>query len=167
MKTRKWIAVAVCGLTLGLTVAAADDAKRAKIEELLKVMKTESMTEQMFGQMKGMMASQMKNATTPENQKAGEELSNKILAMVQERMSWTKMKPEYIRIYEETFSDEEVSGMLAFYQTPVGQAMLEKMPTVMAKSMEIGRRMMGDLMPEIQRMTSEMREKEQHRPPNK
>ena len=166
MKTRKWIAVAVCSLTVGLAAAAADDAKRAKIEELLKVMKTESMTEQMFGQMKGMMASQMKNAT-PENQKAGEELSNKILAMVQDRMSWTKMKPEYVRIYEETFSDEEISGMLAFYQTPVGQAMLEKMPTVMAKSMEIGRRMMGDLMPEIQRMTTEMREKEQHTQPNK
>lgn len=167
MKTKTWIAPVVLGFIFGLAPAAADEAKKAKIEELLTVMKADKLTDQMFDQMKTMMTSQVRAAATPDTRKTVEELSTKIVQMIQDRMSWSKLKPEYIRIYDETFTDEEISGMLAFYRTPVGQAMLEKMPAVMQKSMEMGRKVMTDLLPEIQRLTTEMREKQPSAPPNK
>ena len=31
------------------------------------------------------------------------------------------MKDRYVQVYRETFSQEEIDGLIAFYQTPVGQ----------------------------------------------
>ena len=45
---------------------------------------------------------------------------------------------------------------MAFYKTPIGQAMLAKMPQLMSKSMEISQHRMADLMPEIQRQMQEV-----------
>jgi hypothetical protein len=49
--------------------------------------------------------------------------------------------------------------MLAFYQSPAGRAMLEKMPAMMPKSMALVQAQMGDLMPEILRITKEAQQK--------
>ena len=48
---------------------------------------------------------------------------------------------------------------MAFYKTPIGQAMLAKMPQLMSKSMEISQRRMAGLMPEIQRQMQEVMQK--------
>ncbi len=69
------------------------------------------------------------------------------------------MRVEFVRIYDELFSDDEINGILAFYQSPAGRATLEKMPQLMAKAMAFAQSQMADLMQEIQRITKEASQK--------
>jgi hypothetical protein len=52
-------------------------------------------------------------------------------------------------VYARTFTVEEIRQLIVFYRTPVGQKLLEKLPTVMQESMSIGqawgRRLATDL----------------------
>ncbi len=66
------------------------------------------------------------------------------------RMSWETMRPQYVKLYSDTFSESEIDGMLTFYESPVGKALFEKMPLLMRKSMVLGAAQMQDLLPSIQ-----------------
>ncbi|TJZ73208.1 DUF2059 domain-containing protein [Chitiniphilus eburneus] len=41
------------------------------------------------------------------------------------------LKPDYIKLYRDTFTQEEIDGLIAFYKTPAGQALVDKMPLVL------------------------------------
>jgi uncharacterized protein len=148
-------------LILAAAMAGAQEvSKAAKIERLLTLTNADATVNQMFDQIKTVMMSQTPPlGTTPAQQTQAQELQGKILDLVKAHLSWDKMRPEYVKLYSETFSDDEIDGMLAFYQSPAGHAMLEKMPALMPKIMALAQAQMGDLMPEIQRITRETLQK--------
>jgi hypothetical protein len=43
-----------------------------------------------------------------------------------------------IPVYERNFSDEDIVQLIAFYKTPLGKKVVEKMPAIMQESMQIG-----------------------------
>jgi hypothetical protein len=129
--------------------------KEAKIERLLTVMNADNMIDQMFEQIKAMTAAQVPPGTSPEQVAQARQVQTKIMDLVKARISWEKMRPQYVMLYAETFSDEEISGMLAFYGSPAGRAMLEKMPALVTKIMEVAQAQMKDILPEIQRIIRE------------
>jgi hypothetical protein len=77
-----------------------------------------------------------------------------------EQLSWGVLEPDLTRIYLEVFTEPEITEMVAFYETPLGQKMLAKMPQLMAKSNEVTSRRMQAAMPQLmQRLEAAMREK--------
>lgn len=150
-------------LALGTTAFAQDTidpAKRANIEELLSLMKVDRTVEQMLPQVQRMMAQAMQSSIPTgirdSQDKATDigELQNRVFALMKEKLTYANMKPDYVRLYDETFSAGEIAGILAFYKTPAGQAYLDKLPLLSAKSVELAQRMMTSLIPEIQKMTA-------------
>jgi hypothetical protein len=155
------------GVALGLflfwppTSALADEAsKNAKIEEMIRLTHADRMIQQMTDQIKTMQAAQLSKMDIPadERQAAGE-LQQKILALVSDRLSWDKAKPVFVKVYSDTFTEQEIGAIVEFYKSPAGQAMLEKMPLLIQRSMAVGQQLMGDLAPEIKRMTEELKQK--------
>lgn len=74
-----------------------------------------------------------------------------------EQMSWSLLEPEYTRAYMEVFTEPEVRELIAFYQTPLGQRMLAKMPLLMAKTNELVTRRVQAATPQLmQRMQAAM-----------
>ena len=67
-------------------------------------------------------------------------------------MSWDKMEPMYIDLYRQTFTQKEVNDILAFYRTPSGQSMIEKMPVLMTRVMQTAQSMVATLMPQLQKI---------------
>jgi len=132
-----------------------DAAKDAKIEKLLVAMNIDKQMDTMFGQMKAMFASQQPAGMTPEQKAKFDEMQGKILDLVRSKMSWEKMKPAYIQIYADTYTDQEIDGISAFYDSPAGKAMLAKTPELMQKSMALAQGLMKDLMPEVEKLTKE------------
>nr|WP_276510032.1 DUF2059 domain-containing protein [Niveibacterium umoris] len=65
----------------------------------------------------------------------------------------------FLDIYQKTFTQKEVDGMLSFYKSPAGQAVIKKMPQVMQASMQIMQARMSKLVPQIQQITAEGAEK--------
>jgi len=59
------------------------------------------------------------------------------------------IKPDVVKVYAETLTDEEINGMIQFYSSPVGQSVLAKMPQLTAASMQMEKARMGDLQPKM------------------
>ena len=92
----------------------------------------------------------------PKVQKDIDQRRGEIIAMMKELLDWTKLEPLYVRVYQKTFSQQEVDGMIAFYKTPAGQAVIAKMPTVMQNTIEEMQQMMGPVMQKMQKMQQDV-----------
>ncbi len=141
----------------------ADTAsKAAKVDEIFQLTKVDQMQKQMLEQVKPMIPSlELQAGVSQENKALSDQLTSKILDLIADRVSWEKMKPAMTELYSETFSEEEIDGMLSFYKSPSGQAMLTKMPSLMAKTMGLAQEQLADIIPEIQKLTVDFLSKHQ------
>ena len=124
--------------------------KTAKIEELFRLTKTDQMQKQMMAQMTAMMKQQMPAGGTPEQQKSAAEGMQKAMEFTAKKMGWDVMKPDFIKLYDNTYTEDEISGILMFYESAPGRAMLAKTPVLMANTMALVQKRMAEIMPELQ-----------------
>jgi uncharacterized protein len=92
---------------------------------------------------------------SPEERKRMADFQARAIAGMREEMSWEKLKPLYVQIYVETFSQEEIDGLIAFYESPAGQAYIAKMPMVAQKSMAIMQERMAPMLRRLQENVGE------------
>ena len=85
----------------------------------------------------------------PEQQQILDALPGKFLAVMRTELTWDALKPQYVQLYRETFDQEEIDGLLAFYRSTAGQAFVNKIPTVLQKSMAISQSRMQTLLPRM------------------
>jgi len=80
--------------------------------------------------------------------------------LFREHLSWSALEPEYVRVYSEVFTERELREMIAFYETPLGQKMLDKLPVAAARTQTIMMERMQRAMPQImERMQRETTKK--------
>ena len=139
----------------GLPAGAQELTKKAKIERILTATKADSMVNQMFEQMKAILGNQIAPGASEEQRAKAKELTTRVMDVMKERINWDKMRPDYVKLYDETYTESEINGILAFYESPAGRSMIEKMPVLMSKSMVLAQRWMQDLMPEVQKIAEE------------
>jgi hypothetical protein len=150
-----------CTLFFALSAAHADDAsKTAKVEELFKVAHIDRLSTQVMQQTfdqinSGMMQQMMGLKLTPEQQKRVDEFSAKVQTLIADGLGWKSLEPDYAKLYEATYTEEEIDGILAFYKSPSGQAMVEKSPLLVKRSSEIAQERMQAIMPQLQQLMKE------------
>ena len=141
-------------------ILADEASKQAKIEEMLQLTHYDKMMQQMLEQMKNMQLEQLKKADMPAEARAqSEEIQQKTMTLVADRMSYEKFKPAFIQIYAEVFSEEEIDGIVSFYKSPAGKAMIEKSPLLMQRVMPMMQKVTADLQPDIQKIIEEAKQK--------
>ncbi len=84
----------------------------------------------------------------------------KMMDLFMKEISWDNLKEDYISIYAETFTEEELKGLVTFYKSPVGRKFIEKQPELMKRTMEISQEKMMELIPKMQELAKEMEEQE-------
>ena len=141
--------------------AAANPPSEASIRQILEVMQARKLVDSMMAQMDNLMLETVAQATQgqpipPNVQKQIDQQRAETMAMMKDLLAWEKLVPLYVRVYQKTFTQQELDGMLAFYKTPVGAAMIAKMPTVMQNTMEEMQSLMGPVMEKIQRMQKDV-----------
>lgn len=120
--------IAVCLLAASPVMPAhADEASHRRVaEELLILSESDKNFE------KGFLLGY--NATVkdlpPEMQKAG-------LAFGAKYLTWDAIKEDVIKLHMESFTEEELKDITAFYRTPTGKKSISLMPTLLAKNVEI------------------------------
>ncbi|MDR2127537.1 MAG: DUF2059 domain-containing protein [Burkholderiaceae bacterium] len=157
-----------CLLLLGLIacpmMAHAAPPSDASLERLLAVTQTEKLMKDMIVQiepmLKNMMAQMLEEANLSEDKKSQiDAVTNDFLKqyseIVQKEFSWDALKPDLFKVYREVLTQEEVDGLIAFYESPVGQSTTSKMPALMAKSVDVTQQRIPSL---IQQMQAAMRE---------
>jgi hypothetical protein len=92
------------------------------------------------------------HAVTGEQRVILDDMRIQMIGMMKQTMSWDVLSPMYAAIYKKTFTQEEIDGMLAFYKTPAGKAVITKMPAVTQYSMQLTHAVMADLMPKIMKI---------------
>ena len=68
------------------------------------------------------------------------------------------LKSAMIKAYTDVFTDEEIDGMLKFYLSPVGRAMVQKYPALMVRVKTVARQQMG-INEEIKKMLDDLKAK--------
>lgn len=71
---------------------------------------------------------------------------------VDKYLTWQAMKPDLIQLYAESFSEQELRELIAFYKTPTGQKTIALLPDLTRKGAEIGARLMERHGQELQQM---------------
>lgn len=149
---KKLLALVALVTSLG---AHAAPASEESVERLLAATNAEALMPSLYAGMDQMMRQTLQHlvkgkSLTAEQQRALDALPSKFVSVMKDEMSWQKLKPKYIQLYRETFEQEEVDGLLAFYASPAGQAMITKMPVVMQKSFAISQSMMQSMLPKLE-----------------
>jgi hypothetical protein len=80
------------------------------------------------------------------------ELKPVMKAFFDKHMSWAALKPDMVKLYTESFTEEELKDITKFYQTPSGKKMALTTPDLMAKGAAIGQAKVQAHMPELQQM---------------
>ena len=168
------VALMTVALGVGSPCVGAQDTTRRKLaEELLSEMQMKETIEKSFAMFKKMMPNMMKTAQAtaktampPGETKAdedaklekAEQMGAKMMDLMAKEMSWDSMKDDYITLYAETFTEEELKGLVVFYKSPVGKAFVKKMPELMKRSMQMSQKKMMQWMPKIQELSKDMME---------
>jgi hypothetical protein len=153
--------IALLILLLGGPIAAAQEpapadqaASEASIHELIDVTQTSRLVDDMYARVDALMKQSLQEvvsgqALTEEQRALLEEMQGRILAVFQEQFSWRQMEPKVIDIYRRSFTQHEIDGMLEFYRTDAGQAVIAKMPLVMENTMAVMQEDLRVMMPRI------------------
>jgi hypothetical protein len=62
-----------------------------------------------------------------------------------------------IEVYDRNFSMEELKAFVAFYESPTGQTISKKMPTVLRESTEAGMKWGQQMQPKLMKRMAELR----------
>jgi hypothetical protein len=152
-----FILLALVTAAFSLVVAAKTDTRRAAVEELLVLTKTDQLCEQMFDQMKPLILQQLQQSGISQDQSPLiKKYLDKIFTVMKTEMSWDKMKDDYIRLYLSVYTEPETRELIKFYKTPIGQKTIEKTPLIMQQSLAIGQKYSQNMMPKIQAIIQEL-----------
>jgi uncharacterized protein len=89
-------------------------------------------------------------ALDDDQRKAFDEFRQKLVDLIRASACWKAMEPDLVKLYSDAYSENELDGILAFYRTPAGRAMLAKTPELTERSIAISPQRMAQLTPKIQ-----------------
>jgi uncharacterized protein len=159
---RLFLLVGLLFVFSGAKLLFADEAsKDAKIEEIFHLAKLDQSLQQTLetsaNQIRsGFFQQLMGLQLTPEEQKTMEGVQSKLQALLSEGLAWSTLEPLYVKLYSDMFSEDEIDGMLAFYRTPAGKAMLEKTPKLIAQANVIVQQRMVAMQPQFNTLLKEI-----------
>lgn len=118
------------------TLSAPTMAQETPVDEMFRVM---SMEKQMAGGFEAMLPviDQM-TAEFKLDSEGKEELRDIFRTWFNEDIDRSKMTSEIKKLYSQAFTDDEISEITKFYQTPVGKKFLDKSPELMQLGAQIG-----------------------------
>lgn len=165
----KFITRILLALFLFAPLAAHADApasKQAKAEELLQLTHMDRLMTQMLDQMSMRMKTTADEQAasmhmTPQQKTLYDDYQQKLNQLLASNLTWDKMKPVMVQVYSDTYTDQELDGILAFYRSPAGQAMVAKSPELMTKTRNTMIERMSSLQSQVQQLSKDFAEKMQ------
>jgi hypothetical protein len=167
---RRIAVIALCLLPAAAQDAAKpiDPKKRAAIEEMITLINLQDQQRQVLDQVKQVIGKQIQESFTRDVSQSGgnpelimpefKAFLDRVYERMSLRLSWEKMRPEYVHLYDETFSLDELTAIVDFYKTPGGKALLVKMPAVLSRGIALGQKMMAGFDQEIAPLAAEFAE---------
>ncbi len=154
--------LALTGLLWFLAVSGAqaaspiDPAKEADIRRLIEVTGGEKMLDQLkgaiFGQLKQMMLARLPEGEAGER---GRQMVNTFHEKFSARFDAEQLLERLVPIYDKYLTHEDIKGLIAFYESPLGQRLLAVLPDVTQESFAMGAAWGREIAQEVMREMAE------------
>ncbi len=165
MRLRSAALAGLCFLAVAASLRAADPPattpevpaadKEALADKLIRIMKLEESMNNSLDRVKTMA----ENQTNLLAERMGVDLSDpevaevirmRVLELVLSQYRWNTLRPAFVKIYAELFTEEELKGLVEFYSSPLGQTLLEKQGELVRRSTDVSQQKAADLLPQIE-----------------
>ena len=156
---RRSVVFALCLCALPMSLRADDASKRTKVEQMLTLSKVDSISKQMLAnvpdRVKQAASRQMlvQTATTAEQKKITQDYLTQMGTIAQKGASWDAVHPKLVDLYMQAFTEPELDGILLFYKTPSGQALIAKTPELSGKTIELLQGTVNQMEPDFKAAT--------------
>ena len=100
---------------------------------------------------------QMRSAGLDETDKTAEEKAierkhvDRYFDEIDKEVAWDVVKPSFIGVFEEVFTETEIKDMLNFFKSPAGKAFKDKFPILSLRLMQTGQQAYGAVVIQIRR----------------
>lgn len=134
-------------------------ASKDSVNELIQIAQIDKTTEMVFAPIIENLNANLEKYKNDYMAKNKTNSSQKILLVkriadikkiIKDDLSWEYQAPIYLRVYSESLTEEEVTGVIAFYKTPAGQAWIKKTPLIFEKAKIEGEALMMNTSQKIQ-----------------
>jgi hypothetical protein len=143
----------VLTLTFPLAARADEASHRAKAQEMMTLLHTQRMVQGISDNIKKQIVDAAGNVTgptpSPDQQAKAADFEKQADQLIDTQLGWDIMKTALTDIYTKAFTEEQLDGIIAFYKTPAGIALLENMPTVNSQVQQFGTSHMTTLQPQL------------------
>jgi hypothetical protein len=141
---------------------ASDPEKIENIHRLIKLTRGEDVREVMVNQFLDALKPMFSAGTTTDNPR-GRQMFNRFSSLLTEEFRKIDFTSMSVALYDKYFTNDEILGLIHFYETPVGQKAIQVLPQLVQESMTRGQeqgqqaasRAMTRLMQEFPELRSE------------
>jgi hypothetical protein len=148
--------LAVLALTVPVAAHADEASHRAKAKELMTLLKTEHMVVQISDSIRKQVADAAAQVVgpdpSPEKKAKLDDFEKQASQAVDEQLNWKAMEGPFTDIYVKSFTEEEMDAIIAFYKSPAGVTLLDKMPAVNDEVARFGQSKMVVLQPQLKQL---------------
>lgn len=120
-----------------------DPGKRADIQRLMDVAGTRSVMLNTMGSMTSSMKPLLVNSLPPGDYR--DKLIGLFLERFQANADLSRLLDLAVPVYDKYFSDEEIKGLIKFYESPLGHKTVSLLPQIMTEMTAEGQRWGGEL----------------------
>ena len=155
LRTRAAALLLIVAGAFAAPAALATEPSDAQVDRLIETMDMQRMLGNLLAQMDAMNLEMgerfMGEGITPEQRERIRQTIARQQAGTRNAMSWEKIGPIYRNVYRKLFTAEEIDAMIAFYGSPAGRSILQKMPKAMELAMEDMQPIMETLIADLQK----------------
>jgi len=140
------------------TQALADaDSHAADAERFLQLARADKLAVPVYAQVQQMFAQRFAESQAPQSKRALlERYQAKANVALDNAVGWDKIKPDMVKLYTSNFNEQELKELIAFYESPVGQKVLLKMPALTAQSAQLTQSKLEQAVPEVNKLLADM-----------
>jgi uncharacterized protein len=159
----------VLALSIPLAAHADEASHRAKAQEMMKFLKTEQVVQQISDNIRKQVSDAANSIVgpdpTPEKKVKLDDFVKQASLLIDAQLGWKSMEAGFTDVYLKTFTEEEMEGILTFYKSPAGIALLEKMPKVNDQVTQLGQSRMTTLQPQLRQLFVDFQKSQAPAPP--
>ncbi|MDA7088342.1 DUF2059 domain-containing protein [Pseudomonas sp. SA3-5] len=149
---------AVAVLTCASAQVFADASSHAaEAERFLQLARADKLAVPVYAQVQQMFAQRFAESGAGKGKQALlESYQAKANVELDQAVSWDQLKPEMVKLYTSNFNEQELQDLISFYQSPVGQKVLQKMPMLTAQAAQLTQGKLQVAVPKVNKLLAEM-----------
>ena len=138
--------------------ANADSAgHQGQAERFLELVNADRLAVPVYAQVQQMFAERFEQTQAPASKRALlERYQSKADAALDKAIGWEQVKPDLIKLYTETFTEQELSQLNDFYESALGKKMLTKLPELNARSAQVTQAKLQSAVLQVNKLLAEM-----------